>query len=482
MIRVSYISDNEESDIRYLKNYQKEDLLIGLNFIEVEEKKTAIEIAEYLKEKDHHDLFIMSDRMAILEDIYEIYSELRLVYEVTKERELINLRELLFSNHLFTCLIPVEYVDQNLIRELHLAGIKIISRVKNDESIYKAILSGVDGVLGDNLKKVEIEADITNLPFLVSHRGYHKEEVENSIKAGLEAYEREADFLEMDLHVTKDGYVVVNHDENLKRTYDKDLVIKDHDYQTLLKAKMRKDEKLFSSQLPLLSEFDEAIPDDFNFLIEVKTETKEEAFIIGKEVNRLKRDFQVMSFYPWTIVPLEAVVRDNINGFLVDYTDKGEIFHQILKMVNKHRLTVNPYYQTDNLNYRKEFMRRMVEYAPWGIKEEQLKVALKEGFDKLNSDYIDKLEGLVKKLVIKDYIEFKRSKASKKLILSDDKGQTLDYQINILFDNTLGLVISNNEIIAAKKSGYAYLYLTHQFQFQDETITMASDLVTIKVI
>lgn len=479
MIKVSYLTTNENADIKYLKKYRLEELLNGLNFIEIHSRKEAKRVALFLKENNHFDIFIMSKKLHILKLFYKTYSRARLVLEV---EHLTNLKALLFNNNLFTACLPLELLNQNVMRTLKEDGIAIITRVTDKISLYKAVLSGVNGVLGDDLSKILIKADIVMLPFLVSHRGNHTVHVENSIDAGLQAYKEGADFLEMDVHVTLDGAVVVNHDENLKRTYDKKYVIKENTYDKLREANLRSGNNILNDKIPLLSEFDEIIPNDFNFLIEAKTETKEEAIIIGNEVNKLKRNFQVMTFYPWTAKPLAGIVKNNKNGFLIDYKNKGDVFYKILKKVNKYNLSINPYYGNDNLNYRKEYYKRMIEYAPWGIKEKELPTALNEGFDKLNSNYIDNFIGIIKKLSVKDHIIFKMHKDGKKVILSDDKGKIVNYDVNILFNNPLGLVFSKDELIDASSKGISYIYLTHTFKFMNKEFKMASDLIKIEVV
>uniref|UniRef100_A0A2D4I9U1 GP-PDE domain-containing protein n=1 Tax=Micrurus lemniscatus lemniscatus TaxID=129467 RepID=A0A2D4I9U1_MICLE len=67
----------------------------------------------------------------------------------------------------------------------------------------------------------------------VSHRGGAGEQIENTLDAFKNAESQRTNLLELDCRITKDGIVVVSHDENLKRqtghnidislTYYKDL-------------------------------------------------------------------------------------------------------------------------------------------------------------------------------------------------------------------------------------------------------------------
>ena len=59
----------------------------------------------------------------------------------------------------------------------------------------------------------------------IAHRGLHnKEFTENGMKAFQNAIDHEVAF-EFDIHITKDGELVVCHDEDLKRTTGKEGII-----------------------------------------------------------------------------------------------------------------------------------------------------------------------------------------------------------------------------------------------------------------
>ncbi|XP_038138244.1 lysophospholipase D GDPD3a isoform X3 [Cyprinodon tularosa] len=59
----------------------------------------------------------------------------------------------------------------------------------------------------------------------ISHRGGSGEKIESTMEAFTHAVEQGTEMLEMDCHLTQDGYVVVSHDENLKRQTGQDVNI-----------------------------------------------------------------------------------------------------------------------------------------------------------------------------------------------------------------------------------------------------------------
>ena len=63
---------------------------------------------------------------------------------------------------------------------------------------------------------------------VICHRGYSSRYPENTILAFQKAVESGADGVELDVHLTRDGEVVVIHDERVDRTTDGVGYVKDH--------------------------------------------------------------------------------------------------------------------------------------------------------------------------------------------------------------------------------------------------------------
>ena len=52
----------------------------------------------------------------------------------------------------------------------------------------------------------------TDRPLAIAHRGSYGRAPEHSLASYIDAYYSGADFLELDVEVSKDGYLVLNHD------------------------------------------------------------------------------------------------------------------------------------------------------------------------------------------------------------------------------------------------------------------------------
>ena len=66
---------------------------------------------------------------------------------------------------------------------------------------------------------------------VMAHRGYSGKYPENTMLAFEEAAKTGADGIELDVQLTKDGQVVVIHDERIDRTTDGSGWVKDYTYE-----------------------------------------------------------------------------------------------------------------------------------------------------------------------------------------------------------------------------------------------------------
>ena len=63
---------------------------------------------------------------------------------------------------------------------------------------------------------------------IIAHRGASAYEPENTIPSFELAEELDSDYIELDIHLTKDGELIVIHDDDVKRTTEAKGKIKDH--------------------------------------------------------------------------------------------------------------------------------------------------------------------------------------------------------------------------------------------------------------
>ncbi|MGB4589356.1 MAG: glycerophosphodiester phosphodiesterase [Clostridiaceae bacterium] len=91
---------------------------------------------------------------------------------------------------------------------------------------------------------------------IYAHRGYSSLYPENTMTAFKAAIDSGADGIETDIHLSRDGVIVITHDENIKRVSDGEGMVKDMSYDELLKYDFGswKDERFKGEKIPTLSE------------------------------------------------------------------------------------------------------------------------------------------------------------------------------------------------------------------------------------
>ncbi|AKI97467.1 glycerophosphodiester phosphodiesterase family protein [Kosmotoga pacifica] len=100
---------------------------------------------------------------------------------------------------------------------------------------------------------------------VLGHRGMGKGEGENSLLSLIRATQFGADGVETDVWLTKDGSLILTHDEDLKRLFGIEIKIKEVSYKELKKAKLISDEKLTTLEKAYLE-----LPNDAIINVEIK--------------------------------------------------------------------------------------------------------------------------------------------------------------------------------------------------------------------
>lgn len=109
-------------------------------------------------------------------------------------------------------------------------------------------------------------------PWVIAHRGAMGEAPENTLASFQKAIHQQCDVIELDIHLTSDGHVVVCHDETLDRTTDRSGAIG----QLMLEEVRQADAGSWfgpafaGERIPLLEEVLELVPAGIGLNIELK--------------------------------------------------------------------------------------------------------------------------------------------------------------------------------------------------------------------
>ena len=157
----------------------------------------------------------------------------------------------------------------------------------------------------------------------IAHRGLHnKEFTENGLKAFKNAIDHGVAF-EFDIHLTKDNELVVCHDENLKRTTEKEGIIED----LTLKEIKENYRLLDGGEIPTLQEVFDLNQEKVPMVIELKVFRKnykslaEKAKLAFQNIKD-KKNALIISFDPRSLWPLkhEGFIRSLLVAKSDEYT------------------------------------------------------------------------------------------------------------------------------------------------------------------
>ena len=120
----------------------------------------------------------------------------------------------------------------------------------------------------------------------IGHRGTVVDFDENTIGAFKKAIEYGADYIEFDIHRTKDGQLIVIHDKSLDRTTTGSGLIKNCYFTEIVNYET----KIKHEHIPLLFEILEKFRDKVNFILELKGEgIREDVIKLVNDIGLLNR-------------------------------------------------------------------------------------------------------------------------------------------------------------------------------------------------
>lgn len=188
---------------------------------------------------------------------------------------------------------------------------------------------------------------------IIAHRGASFFEPENTIKSYSRAIEMGADFVEVDVRLSKDKELIIMHDADLSRTTNGKGLVKNLTIDELKKLDAGNGEKI-----PTLDEVIALVKNKIGLIIEIKEPGTENSIIEKIEENKIE-NVTLTSFYHKTV---KNVAKFNIGAGIIFVgepvnvyklavdANAGIIFpsyrymtEELVKNAKKHNLTIYPW-------------------------------------------------------------------------------------------------------------------------------------------
>ena len=147
---------------------------------------------------------------------------------------------------------------------------------------------------------------------LVAHRGESYDAPENTLASVNLAWKRNADAVEIDVHLSKDNRVVVIHDPNTKRTggRNKKVVLQTLEELKELDVGLWKNKQYKNERIPTLQEVLQTIPHEKSLVIEIKSDKKLIPFLKDDILssNISPKQIEIISFDYSTVIAAKRML------------------------------------------------------------------------------------------------------------------------------------------------------------------------------
>lgn len=185
---------------------------------------------------------------------------------------------------------------------------------------------------------------------IIAHRGASSITTENTLKSFQKAIELEADYIEFDVHLSKDGEMVINHDAYITQRNGKTSYIKDMTLKELKTIDLGDGENI-----PTLNELIEIAKGKIGLLCEVKAQNLSRyLFKLLKQENLIERSI-ISSFSFNELVVLQKLEPSLKWGLILslELVSARLLTRFNKKAANNNFFAVHPYWKAINGEYVK---------------------------------------------------------------------------------------------------------------------------------
>lgn len=229
----------------------------------------------------------------------------------------------------------------------------------------------------------------------IAHRGGAAIRPENTMSAFENAMKMGVDYIELDVHLSKDGVPVVIHDSGLERTTDGTGKVEDKTLEELKKLDCGKwfSEKFREEKIPELEEVMDLVKDKTGLVIEIKNcddlyDGIEEKIVKLVREKNMVRDIIIISFNYDRLKKVNELDESIDTGFLYG-GNKTDVCNMALDAGIDY---ISPYWQNVNEELIKEAHSHNLRVSIWTVNDtDVMKKFIGMGVDAITTDRPDLL-------------------------------------------------------------------------------------------
>ena len=349
----------------------------------------AAALAGYLQKNDLRDAFVISDNADIINAARNVWYHLRGVMDFSAvspaPAELDSMRGKANKAGCRVMLLSPAAVRDNVE---HLQGqfmtVWVAAASDLDADLVSAVATGANGVISGDRARLEAcmseyfaENTLIRAPGVIGHRGVPTLAPENTIPGALKAYELGATMIENDIHLSRDGVIMVMHNSTIDATTNGKGSVASMTREQLSKYQVTKNGE--SAPIPTLEDYFVTFGDkDVTLVVELKSSDPKLIPALVKLIKQYNYESKmvVISFHTEQIKLFHEQMPEVSAGFLTSETQYSSANLEnsligILDSVQRYGTTFNPTYNKGTLD--PELIRalsyRGVTVWPWTVND-----------------------------------------------------------------------------------------------------------------
>lgn len=471
----------------------------------IQDKETAQSLNEYIKSTGIFDINIMSSKPELVKAVREKNTAVRGAIDYTNTEldlkntnKLLEIRKETNTNKSKIVMLAEEDITRDIVTYLTdrqmTVWVKAQAETTGEVSALTMAISGAHGIVCDDpanvyeiLNKYFTSTTVTRAPQIIGHRGVPSLKPENTLEGAIEAYKQGADMIELDIYLTTDNVIVINHDA-VTSHYNKHLQVENCTYAQLKELTYNGHDKI---HMPTLEDFiKEFKGKDMILVIEIKSNKvaiieplKElidkydfygQSYVITFEhTNQLK---YMQQYYPEMPV-----------GFLTNstYTGKSTLTN-IIKTVGKYNSGYNPAYASYGASYIRASLFRGITTRPWTVNDKSsVYNCIFDGHAAITTDHCQWTGDMIEKITF-DHVNVAQCYADNKVQLSVQQ-QNHKREVSELEKNVKYHILSGQEYASIDGSEITFtaagkvVLLAEYAQIIDGVYTFFSEPMTLTV-
>lgn len=472
----------------------------------------AEEIALKLKDYGILDVFLMSSEKAVILKARDTYEMVRGILDASNNEKALtkeNLNEIRFltnESQAVAAVFNVNKITKEAVNYLQQRGMTVWTKA-DKSSHYKAILSGVNGIVTDDFLDVfsiyETFQSTTHVRevFIISHRGLHNgytnsDGPENTIEVALAAVSRGAKIIEIDIHLTKDEKIVVMHDDTTNRTSDIPVVLRDQLYDHLLYIPLR--DVSNTGKEYFLPSFEDYLKTFKDTGVVIFVEIKPTNALLLEKAKELIDQYEMaeninyIAFGAENIKNMKDIFPAMSNGYLTGALLSSNLNDSLLNVLTSivpMKSTLNPSHGPLTKEFTSALAHRGITIWPWTIDENSsIEYFYEAGVGGITTNVSDYMKDAL--------LQLKYDKTTYKVALNEKDFSVIGKLVSLSgeeYTHRGELVILNNDaeavfdslgnLVSVNKTGKVEFYVIAETQTPSgKPIFVTSDLMTIEIV